>query len=103
MTQHTDNLGIDDLLTAKRDDIIRIALQYNADNVRVFGSVARGQAGENSDIDFLVDFLPGYTLWDRIGIVQDLRDLLGRGVDVVSEKSLREHLRSSILRDAVPL
>ena len=97
------SLGIDDLLADKRDEILRLAEKHGAYNVRVFGSVARGEAAEDSDVDFLVDFSPGYTLWDRIGIIQDLRDLLGRDVDVVAEKNLRKYVRPHIIQDAVPL
>lgn len=95
--------GINELLRDKRDDILRLAEKYGATNVRVFGSVARGEASEASDIDFLVDFPTNYRLWDRIGLKQDLEDLLGRMVDVVLEKRLRELIRDDILRDAVAL
>ena len=71
--------------------------------MRVFGSVARGEAGSDSDVDFLVDFKPDYTLWDHIGLKQDLEDLLKRKVDLVLEKNLREELRDYVLHDAVPL
>jgi hypothetical protein len=65
--------------------------------------VARGEATDDSDIDFLVDFETGYTLWDHIGLVQDLSELLGRRVDVSTDETLRERLRERILREAVPL
>lgn len=95
--------GIDALLLSKREDILRLAEKYRATNIRVFGSVARGEATEASDVDFLVDFPPDYRLWDRIGLKQDLEDLLGRNVDVVLENRLRDLLREDILRDAVAL
>lgn len=95
--------GIDQLLGDKREDILRLAEKYHATNVRVFGSVARGEASEASDVDFLVDFALDYRMWDRIGLKQDLEELLGRKVDVVLEKRLRELLRKEILRDAVAL
>lgn len=95
--------GIPELLAGKREDILRLAQQHKAYNVRVFGSVARGEATDDSDIDFLVDFEMGYTLWDHIGLVQDLSELLGRRVDVSTDETLRERLRERILREAVPL
>jgi predicted nucleotidyltransferase len=94
---------INDLLRDKRDDILRLVRQHKAGNVRIFGSVARGEATEASDVDFLVDFQPDYTLWDHIGLMQDLADLLGREVDVSTEETLRERIKDRILREAVPL
>lgn len=96
-------LGIGDLLQGKRDAILKLAAQYGASNVRVFGSVARGEATQDSDIDFLVDFKPGYRLWDHIGLKQDLEALLSRKVDVAIARNLREEFRPYILREAVPL
>jgi predicted nucleotidyltransferase len=96
-------LGIDDLLKDKRDAILELAARYGASNVRVFGSVARGEARPDSDVDFLVDFKPDYRLWDHIGLQQDLEDLLGRKVDVAIARNLREEFRPYILRDAVNL
>jgi len=95
--------GVDELLSDKRDAILRLAKKHGASNVRVFGSVARGEASEASDVDFLVDFPPNYSLLDRIGLKQDLEDLLGRKVDVVLAKRLREIIRDEILQDAVSL
>jgi predicted nucleotidyltransferase len=96
-------LGITDLLADKRAEILRLAAQHGASNVRVFGSVARSEAGPDSDIDFLVDFRPDYTLWDHIGLKQSLENLLGRSVHVALEKNLRDDFRPSILHDAVSL
>jgi len=96
-------MGIDELLRAKREEILRIAAQHGARNVRIFGSVARGQAGPNSDVDVLVDLEPGRSLLDLGGLLMDLRDLLGCNVDVVTEKGLRERIRDRVLREAVPL
>src|SRR4051794_8187947 len=95
-------LGVADLLLEKREEILRLAAKYGASNLRVFGSVARGDASDASDIDFLVDFPPDYRLWDRIGLKQDLETLLQRPVDVVLAKQLRELIRDEILRDAIP-
>jgi predicted nucleotidyltransferase len=71
--------------------------------VRVFGSVARGEADEQSDIDFLVELEPGRTLLDLGGLQYDLEQLLGRRVDVVTERGLKPRIRERVLREAVPL
>ena len=92
-----------ELLRQKRDDILRLAATYGARNVRIFGSVARGEAGVDSDIDFLVDMEPGRTLFDLGGLFFELRELLGVEVDVVPEGGLRENVRSQILKEAAPL
>ncbi len=95
--------GIDKLLADKREEILKLAKKYGASNVRVFGSVARGEAAEGSDVDLLVTFAPDYTLWDQIGLKQDVEELLGCKVDVVNEPFLRDELRPDVLREAVPL
>ena len=69
----------------KKKDILRIAAKHGARNIRIFGSVARGEARSDSDVDFLVDMEPGRTLFDMGGLLMDLRDLLGLEVDVVTE------------------
>jgi uncharacterized protein len=92
-----------ELLRQKRDDILRLAATYGARNVRIFGSVVRGEAGVNSDIDFLVDMEPGRTLFDLGGLFFELQELLGVQVDVVPEDGLRENVRSQILKEAAPL
>jgi hypothetical protein len=96
-------MGADELLKEKRADILRIAAQHGARNVRLFGSAARGEARPDSDIDVLVEFEPGRTLLDRIGLMQDLEDLLGRKVDVVTEKALHRMIRQQVLEQAVRL
>jgi predicted nucleotidyltransferase len=97
-------MEIDKLLQEKREDILRIARQHKAYNVRVFGSAARGETGPGSDVDLLVEFEPDYSLlYDHIGLKQDLEDLLGRKVDVVPEKNLHELIRDQVLEQAVPL
>ena len=95
--------GILDLVATKREDILRLAHERKAFNVRIFGSVARGEATETSDVDFLVTFAPNYTLWDHIGLIQDLSELLGRKVDVSTDDTLRERFRDRILSEAIPL
>jgi uncharacterized protein len=96
--------GIDDLLKAKRHEILQIAEKHGAYNVRVFGSVARGEATENSDIDFLVDYqLEKISSWFPVGLIHDLEDLLKRKVDVVTAKSLHYFLKDRILQEAIPL
>lgn len=82
-------MGIDELLREKREEILKIAAKHGARNVRVFGSVARGEANEQSDVDFLVDMEPGRSLLDMGGLLMDLRGLLGRNVDVVTERGLK--------------
>ena len=94
---------IEQLLRGKREEILRIAAQRGARNVRLFGSVARGEASDGSDLDFLVDMEPGRSLLDLAGLRNDLMDLLGREVDVVTEDGLYWLLRRKILREAQPL
>lgn len=90
-------------LQTRREEILRVAQKYGAFNVRVFGSVARGEADAESDIDFLVDMEPGRSLFDMGGLLTDLQTMPGRAVDVVTEKGLRERIRERVLREAVAL
>jgi len=90
------------VLTAHRDEVLRIADRHKASNVRVFGSVARGEDTAESDIDLLVRFAEGTSLLDLVGLVDDLEQCLGIHVDVVSEKALGKR-NNSIRRDAVPV
>lgn len=96
-------MSLNQLLQEKREDILRIATQRGASNVRIFGSVARGEADSKSDIDILVDLEPGRSLLDLGGLLMDLQDLLGHDVDVVTERGLRERIRERVLREAIPL
>lgn len=96
-------MNIGELLKEKREDILRIATQHGASNVRIFGSVARGEARPDSDVDFLVELEPGRSLLDRVALIQDLEDLLGTKVDVATDKGLRDRVRDRILNEAVPL
>ena len=103
MTTQT-GLGITDLLQDQRDAILEIADKHGAYNVRVFGSVVRGEATEQSDIDFLIDYdRQRMSPWFPVGLIRDLEALLNRKVDVVSEKSLHYFLKDSILQEAVAL
>jgi len=95
-------MGIEEL-SKKREKIMNIAIEHGAYNVRVFGSVARGQAVADSDVDILVEMEEGRSLFDLGGLLMDLQDLLGCNVDVVTEKGLRSRIRSKVLREAVPL
>jgi len=87
----------------KRHAILQIAARYGATNVRIFGSTARGEATPNSDVDILVDLNRAWSLWDRIGLKQDLEDLLGQPVDIAVAADLREVIRESVLEDAITL
>ncbi len=92
-----------ELVESKRDEILRIARAHGARNVRIFGSAARGDADETSDVDFLVEFAPGTSLLQHGAMIAELEELLGRKVDVAPEKTLRERVRDRVLREAVPL
>jgi uncharacterized protein len=96
-------MTLKELLEDKREAILRICARHGARNVRVFGSVARGEAKESSDIDLLVEFEPGRSLLDHAALVLDIEELLGRKVDIVTEKGLYWLLRRRILKEAQPL
>ncbi|MBI9047503.1 MAG: nucleotidyltransferase family protein [Anaerolineaceae bacterium] len=91
------------IITQNRDQILEIAKKYGAFNVRIIGSVARGEAHENSDIDFLVSFKPGRTLLDHAGLIIDLEKLLKIKVDIANDGGLKERYRDEILQNAVEL
>ena len=90
-------------LRARRDEILMIAQRHGAGNVRVFGSIVRGEAGPESDVDFLVDMEAGRSALDRAGLLVDLSELLGCGVDVATEASLRQRVRERALEEALTL
>ena len=96
-------MAIDGRLREKRDEILRLCASYGARNLRVFGSVARGEADVRSDVDFLVEIEPGRSLFDLGGLQYDLERLLGRPVDVVTERGLKPRIRDRVLQEAVPL
>jgi predicted nucleotidyltransferase len=87
----------------RRDEILRVAAKHGARNVRLFGSVVRGEAKESSDVDVLVKLDEDRSLLDHVALKQDLEDLLGCKVDVVTEGALHKLLRDRILQEAVPL
>jgi predicted nucleotidyltransferase len=92
-----------EFLKSKREEIIHAAALRGARNVRVFGSVVRGEAQPDSDIDFLVDLDPGRSLLDLGGLLMDLQQLLGRDVDVVTEQGLHWYIREQVLAEAMNL
>ena len=96
-------MALEDLLKAKREEILHVCAKYGAHNVRVFGSVARGEADELSDIDFLIELEPGRSLFDLGGLQYDLERLLGCRVDVVTERGLKPRIQERVLREALPL
>jgi hypothetical protein len=96
-------MDIREMLKEKREEIIRIAARHGARNVRVFGSVARGEAGPESDVDLMVQLDPGVTLLGHSALVRDLEALLGHKVQVVSERGLRPRMKDRVLREAVPV
>ena len=96
-------MDVQGLLKDKREEILRIAAKHGAHNVRLFGSVARGEARADSDIDFLVEFEPNRSLLDQVGLGLDLEELLGRKVDIGEPQTLHWYVKDKILAEAVPL
>jgi len=96
-------MTLQEIRTTKREAILSLAARRGARNVRIFGSVARGENVNASDIDFLVDLEPGRSLLDLGRLQRDLEQLLATKVDVVSARGLRERMRERVLHDAVPL
>lgn len=90
-------------LRARREEILAIAARYGANNLRVFGSVARGESDDNSDLDLLVEMEEGRSLFDMGGLLMDLEDLLGCPVEIAEPDGLRERTRNRVLAEAVPL
>lgn len=87
----------------KREAILAAAAKYGAYNIRIFGSVARGEADSDSDVDFLVELEAERSLFDLGGLLMELQDLLDCPVDVVTEKGLRSRIRDRVLSEAIPL
>lgn len=96
-------MTIQELLQSKREEILHLAHQHGACNIRVFGSVARGEADGDSDIDFLVDLGENLSPWFPVRLIRDLEKLLGRKVDVATEKGLKERIKNRVLQEARPL
>lgn len=96
-------MSVGELLQEKREEILHLAAKHGASNVRIFGSVVRGEDKPDSDVDFLVELEAKRSLLDRVALIQDLEDLLGRKVDVATVKGLRDIWRDRILKEAVPL
>jgi predicted nucleotidyltransferase len=90
-------------LKNRREEILLLAKMRGASNLKVFGSVIRGEANENSDIDFLVDFEDGRSLFDVIGLKQDLEEMLDRSVDIVTEESLHWYIKDRVQNEAILL
>lgn len=91
------------ILQRYRAEILQLALRHGAKDVRVFGSLARGEGREDSDLDLLVTLGEGRSLLDIVGLKQDLEDLVHRPVDVVTEQALSPYLRERVLSEAIPL
>ena len=96
-------MHIQERLQDNRDRILSLAAKYGAYNVRIFGSVARGEADAASDVDFLVEMEAGRSLLDLGGLLIELQELLGCEVDLVTEKGLRHRIRERVLQEAVSL
>ncbi len=102
-TFYTGHMGIQEIISDQKDQILAIATKYGARNIRIFGSVARGTADQSSDVDFLVDFEEDRNLFDLSGFLMDLQKLLHRKVDIVTEKGLHWYIKDDILKEAKPL
>ena len=96
-------VSLDNLRHEQRAAVLDLARRHGARGIRVYGSVARGQATEQSDLDLLVEWEPDRSLLDVVGLKQDLEDLLGGTVDIGSERGLHWFIREQVLREAVPL
>ena len=96
-------MGVDELLKSKREEILKLAAKHGARNLRVFGSVARGEAGPQSDVDFLVEMAAVHTPFFPGGLLTDLEELLGRKVDIVTPQGLHWYIRDRVLNEARPL
>ena len=96
-------MGISEIITARREAILATAARHGVTSIKVFGSVARGDARDDSDVDFLVEVGPEHSAFFPGGLVADLQDILGRRVDVVEPEGLHRLLKDRILREAVPV
>jgi predicted nucleotidyltransferase len=98
-----NGLGVREVVGDRRPEVLRIAHRFGARDVRVFGSVRRGQATDESDLDLLVRFRRGSDLFDQMRLERELAKLLGRKVDVVTEAGLHPLVRPQALFEAIPL
>ena len=87
----------------KREEIRQIAAKHGVSNIRLFGSVSRGESKPESDVDFLIDVTSETSAWFPVGLIQDLEKLLGRRVEIVTERALNTDLRAKVLSEAVPV
>jgi hypothetical protein len=94
---------LDPVIQARRWEILALAARHGVQNLRLFGSAARGEAKADSDVDFLAELEPGYTLIDLGELQMDLQDLLGRRVDLVEPAALHWYIRDQVLAEAIPL
>lgn len=93
-------MGFDELLGRHREAILALAAKHGARNVRVFGSMARGDARPDSDLDLLVEFGPGVSLMDVVRVERELSELVGRRVDLATPGELKHRIRDGVLREA---
>lgn len=96
-------MGIQELLKAKRNEILDLTAKHGATKIRLIGSVARREETQESDIDFLVEIESGRSLLDHAALILDLEALLGRKVDIASDRGLRPRVRERVLKEAIPL
>jgi uncharacterized protein len=96
-------MGLQQILQEKRQEILEIAAKHGAYNIRIFGSLARVEADERSDVDILVELEEGRSLFDLGGLLMDLENLLSCKVDVVTARGLRKRISERVLREAVPI
>ena len=96
-------MSVSNTIKSRREDILDITTKYGAKNVRVFGSMARGEESPDSDLDIIVEMDEGSSLLDIIAIKQDIEDLLGLKVDIVTEASISPYIRETVLKEAVNL
>jgi predicted nucleotidyltransferase len=92
---------LEEIIQNKREELLQIAAKHGAHHLRIFGSVARGEARPDSDVDILVELEPGRSLLDHAALMLDLEQVLGCKVDVATLKGLRPHIREQVLKEAV--
>ena len=96
-------MSLNKLIAYNRDAILKIAQRYNVSNVRIFGSMARGDAGYNSDVDLLADLDANTSLLDRIALAQEIEGLLGRKIDLVTPDKLHGVIKDRVMKESIPL